>query len=130
MFAIDKNGTLTDLKVTHCEERAFCRPALQDDRPVAEMVARTDEGETCKNGAGDAIRLPAGRPSCGTGGAGALREECDIHTTADRMPLFCGGGPDGFRAWVQRQVDSLMGPGALTEPRKLILRFVVGKDGG
>ena len=45
------------------------------------------------------------------------------------MPLFCGGGPDGFRAWVQRQVDSLMGPGALTEPRKLILRFVVGKDG-
>ena len=45
------------------------------------------------------------------------------------VPLFCGGGPDGFRAWVQRQVDSLMGPGALTEPRKLILRFVVGKDG-
>ena len=40
---------------------------------IAEMVARTDEGETCKNGAGDAIRLPAGRPSCGTGGAGALR---------------------------------------------------------
>ena len=30
---------------------------------------------------------------------------------------------------MQRQVDSLMGPGALTEPRKLILRFVVGKDG-
>lgn len=23
VFAIDKNGTLTDLKVTHCEERAF-----------------------------------------------------------------------------------------------------------
>lgn len=62
VFAIDKNGTLTDLKVTHCEERAFCRPALQDDRPVAEMVARTDEGETCKNGAGDAIRLPGWSP--------------------------------------------------------------------
>uniref|UniRef100_UPI003FEECEC8 energy transducer TonB n=1 Tax=Alistipes shahii TaxID=328814 RepID=UPI003FEECEC8 len=72
-FAIDKNGTLTDLKGHALRGAAFCRPALQDDRPVAEMVARTDEGEARKNGAGDAIRLPAGRPSCGTGGAGALR---------------------------------------------------------
>ena len=68
-------------------------------------------------------------PPAGQEELGLCAEECDIHTTADRMPLFCGGGPDGFRAWVQRQVDSLMGPGALTEPRKLILRFVVGKDG-
>lgn len=69
-------------------------------------------------------------PPAGQEELGLCAEECDIHTTADRMPLFCGGGPDGFRAWVQRQVDSLMGPGALMEPRKLILRFVVGKDGG
>ncbi len=68
-------------------------------------------------------------PPAGQEELGLCAEECDIHTTADRMPLFCGGGPDGFRAWVQRQFNSLMGPGALTEPRKLILRFVVGKDG-
>lgn len=129
VFAIDKNGTLTDLKVTHCEERAFCRPALQDDRPVAEMVARTDEGEAVKTELEMRFVFRLVAPPAGQEELGLCAEECDIHTTADRMPLFCGGGPDGFRAWVQRQVDSLMGPGALMEPRKLILRFVVGKDG-
>ena len=61
VFAIDKNGTLTDLKVTHCEERHFA------DR-LCKTIALSPKWSP-----GDAIRLPAGRPSCGTGGAGALR---------------------------------------------------------
>ena len=68
-------------------------------------------------------------PPAGQEELGLCAEDCDTYTTADRRPSFCGGGPDEFRVWVQRQVDSLMGPGALTEPRKLILRFVVEKDG-
>lgn len=96
VFAIDKNGTLTDLKVTHCEERAFCRPALQDDRPVAEMVARTDEGKPVKTELEMRFVFRLVAPPAGQEELGLCAEECDIHTTADRMPLFCGGGRTSF----------------------------------
>lgn len=128
-FAIDKNGTLTDLKVTHCEERHFADRLCKTIALSPKWSPGRTKGKPVKTELEMRFVFRLVAPPAGQEELGLCAEECDIHTTADRMPLFCGGGPDGFRAWVQRQVDSLMGPGALTEPRKLILRFVVGKDG-
>lgn len=129
VFAIDKNGTLTDLKVTHCEERHFADRLCKTIALSPKWSPGRTKGKPVKTELEMRFVFRLVAPPAGQEELGLCAEECDIHTTADRMPLFCGGGPDGFRAWVQRQVDSLMGPGALTEPRKLILRFVVGKDG-
>lgn len=129
VFAIDKNGTLTDLKVTHCEERHFADRLCKTIALSPKWSPGRTKGKPVKTELEMRFVFRLVAPPAGPEELGLCAEECDIHTTADRMPLFCGGGPDGFRAWVQRQVDSLMGPGALTEPRKLILRFVVGKDG-
>ena len=128
-FTIDKNGTLTDLKVTHCEERHFADRLCKAIALSPKWSPGRKKGKPVKTELEMRFVFRLVAPPAGQEELGLCAEECDIHTTADRMPLFCGGGPDGFRAWVQRQVDSLMGPGALTEPRKLILRFVVGKDG-
>lgn len=129
VFAIDKNGTLTDLKVTHCEERHFADRLCKTIALSPKWSPGRTKGKPVKTELEMRFVFRLVAPPAGQEELGLCAEECDIHTTADRMPLFCGGGPDGFRAWVQRQVDSLMGPGALMEPRKLILRFVVGKDG-
>lgn len=129
VFAIDKKGTLTDLKVTHCEERHFADRLCKTIALSPKWSPGRTKGKPVKTELEMRFVFRLVAPPAGQEELGLCAEECDIHTTADRMPLFCGGGPDGFRAWVQRQVDSLMGPGALTEPRKLILRFVVGKDG-
>ena len=129
VFAIDKNGTLTDLKVTHCEERHFADRLCKTIALSPKWSPGRTKGKPVKTELEMRFVFRLVAPPAGQEELGLCAEECDIHTTADRMPLFCGGGPDGFRAWVQRQVDSLMGPGALTEPRKLFLRFVVGKDG-
>lgn len=129
VFAIDKNGTLTDLKVTHCEERHFADRLCKTIALSPKWSPGRTKGKPVKTELEMRFVFRLVAPPAGQEELGLCAEECDIHTTADRMPLFCGGGPDGFRAWVQRQVDSLMGQGALTEPRKLILRFVVGKDG-
>ena len=104
-FAIDKNGTLTDLKVTHCEERHFADRLCKTIALSPKWSPGRTKGKPVKTELEMRFVFRLVAPPAGQEELGLCAEECDIHTTADRMPLFCGGGPDGFRAWVQRQAD-------------------------
>ena len=128
-FTIDRNGRLTGLKVTECEERHFADRLSREIALSPMWSPGRKKGKPVKTELEMRFVFRLVAPPAGQEELGLCAEDCDTYTTADRRPSFCGGGPDEFRVWVQRQVDSLMGPGALTEPRKLILRFVVEKDG-
>ena len=128
-FTIDRNGRLTGLKVTECEERHFADRLSREIALSPMWSPGRKKGKPVKTELEMRFVFRLVAPPAGQEELGLCAEDCDTYTSADRRPSFCGGGPDEFRVWVQRQVDSLMGPGALTEPRKLILRFVVEKDG-
>lgn len=128
-FAIDKKGAVTDLEIVKSESRydaeRICKtmalspawtPALQKGKPV--------KSEFELHFAIRLVPAPEGQEALGLGA-----EDMKIYSEAETKPRFCGGGPKRFREWMQRQVDSLMEPHPMTESERLVVRFVIEKDG-
>ena len=95
-FAIDKNGTLTDLKVTHCEERHFADRLCKTIALSPKWSPGRTKGKPVKTELEMRFVFRLVAPPAGQEELGLCAEECDIHTTADRMPLFCGAVRTGF----------------------------------
>ena len=96
VFAIDKNGTLTDLKVTHCEERHFADRLCKTIALSPKWSPGRTKGKPVKTELEMRFVFRLVAPPAGQEELGLCAEECDIHTTADRMPLFCGAVRTGF----------------------------------
>lgn len=45
------------------------------------------------------------------------------------LPTFGGGGAKVFREWLQGRVDSLAEPDVRSDPQRLVVRFIVERDG-
>ena len=96
VFAIDKNGKLTDLKVTHCEERHFADRLCKTIALSPKWSPGRTKGKPVKTELEMRFVFRLVAPPAGQEELGLCAEECDIHTTADRMPLFCGAVRTGF----------------------------------
>ena len=86
VFAIDKNGTLTDLKVTHCEERHFADRLCKTIALSPKWSPGRTKGKPVKTELEMRFVFRLVAPPAGQEELGLCAEECDIHTTADRMP--------------------------------------------
>ncbi len=61
---------------------------------------------------------------------GLRSEDYTVYKQADKLPLFCGQANTGlFREWAYKQVDSLLGPSVSAPPVRIIVNFVVERDG-
>lgn len=91
-----QNGTLTDLKVTHCEERHFADRLCKTIALSPKWSPGRTKGKPVKTELEMRFVFRLVAPPAGQEELGLCAEECDIHTTANRMPLFCGAVRTGF----------------------------------
>ena len=61
---------------------------------------------------------------------GLRSEDYTAYKQVDKLPLFHGRGSfEDFSDWVYKQVDSLLGPSVSAPPARIVVRFVVERDG-
>lgn len=61
---------------------------------------------------------------------GLRSEDYTAYKQVDKLPLFRGQGSfEDFSDWVYKQVDSLLGPSVSAPPARIVVRFVVERDG-
>lgn len=61
---------------------------------------------------------------------GLRSEDYTAYKQVDKLPLFRGRGSFGdFSDWLYKQVDSLLGPSVFAPSARIVVRFVVERDG-
>lgn len=123
-FTVNKNGKVRQVQPTRFSDEDF---AEQIRRTIASSPSWTPaESEDAARDVLFQLRFDL---SLMPGDKGLYTEDKTIYTEADSLPRFCGGTPGVFREWMFRQVDSLLGPGVPVPKARIVLRFVVERDG-
>lgn len=128
-FTVERDGSLTDLRFENKSDLKISGPVLQ------EMVLSPPWTPGERNGKLQPIRLYADfrirlvPPPAGEEDHVLYAEDIFPYTNVDVLPTFGGGGAKVFREWLQRQADSLADPDVLSRPERLVVRFIVERDG-
>lgn len=128
-FTVERDGSLTDLKFEDKSDLKISGPVL------LEVMQSPPWAPGMRNGKLQPVRLRTDfqirlvPPPAGEEDPVLYAEDDFAYTEVDVLPAFCGGGAKVFRKWLQGQVDSLAEPDVRSDPQRLVVRFIVERDG-